>query len=433
MPLRDEPAVGRSSERHRAVSRRCLGVLLAFGVLSGGCMFRDLDRNLRARERYGILQGTVRGTAAMPAGGTIVVVAFTGGDDDPQVVDSIVLPQPGRYFLLVPVGSYRVAAFEDRNGDRVRDPSEPLGQLSGGQLITVPSGQAVQGLDLTLEGDGGPLLAVPPEAAVGVDALPHPHLGEVVSLNDRRFSEQAAQDGLWRPVEFLFDTGAGLFFLEPYDPDRIPVIFVHGALGHPGNWRPLIERLDRDRFQPWVVYYPTAARLDIIAAAIHQWLQTLNATYRFRPPVLVAHSMGGLIVRSLLNQHLAEGAIPAPIVFITLSTPWLGHAAAARGVAQAPVVAPSWYDMAPGSPFLTQLLERPLPSTVSHTLLFSYGGASRWIPGANDGVVTLASELAPAAQQHAAKVRGFDVDHRGIMDSPAVAAEVNSTLAAIPE
>jgi hypothetical protein len=98
-------------------------------------------------------------------------------------------------------------------------------------------------------------------------------------------------------------------------------------------------------------------------------------------------------------------------------------------VNRAPVVAPSWYDVAPRSPFLRSLLEPELPPSISQDLLFSYAGRSRLVRGNNDGVVTLESQLEPRAQAQARKVRGFNESHSGILRSPDVAALVNAELA----
>lgn len=45
--------------------------------------------------------------------------------------------------------------------------------------------------------------------------------------------------------------------------------------------RALIERLDRSRFQPWLLYYPTALPLDLDGAGLDRWMQRLYTTYRF--------------------------------------------------------------------------------------------------------------------------------------------------------
>lgn len=82
--------------------------------------------------------------------------------------------------------------------------------------------------------------------------LRHYHVGQVVSLDDPRFSATNARWGLWVPPEFLPDTGAGLYFLQEYDRDKTPILFVHGSGGNPTDFRFLIEGLDRSRYQPWV-------------------------------------------------------------------------------------------------------------------------------------------------------------------------------------
>jgi hypothetical protein len=39
---------------------------------------------------------------------------------------------------------------------------------------------------------------------------------------------------------------AGLYILEPYDPDQIPVVFIHGLLSIPQMWRPTIDAIQSD-------------------------------------------------------------------------------------------------------------------------------------------------------------------------------------------
>jgi pimeloyl-ACP methyl ester carboxylesterase len=348
-----------------------------------------------------------------------------------QIADAMVLARPGPYFLLVPIGTYRIAAFEDRSGDRIPDPGDPTTVLFDGRPVEARPREQTSGLDLTLRrGTATPVefpnIAV--DVRVGLEEVPQAVVGEVTDLDDPRFSATAATTGLWRPVDFLFDIGAGIYFLEPYDPDRVPVLFVHGALGHPGDWRFLVEHLDRSRYQAWFAYYPTAVRIELIAASLGR-VQELNLTYDFDPPVLVAHSMGGLVTRALINQNLGgPDEAPDPSIFVTISTPWLGQSAAAIGLRQAPVAAPSWYDMAPGSPLLEALLQPPLPPQVAHHLLFTYGGGAAWLGEPNDGAVTLASQLAPRAQQQAVKVLGFNASHSGVLTDPAVSDEINRIL-----
>jgi hypothetical protein len=54
--------------------------------------------------------------------------------------------------------------------------------------------------------------------------LRHYQMGQVVSLDDPRFSATNARWGLWVPLEFLPETGAGLYFLQEYARDKTPIL-----------------------------------------------------------------------------------------------------------------------------------------------------------------------------------------------------------------
>jgi pimeloyl-ACP methyl ester carboxylesterase len=397
-----------------------------------GCQFGALRENLRVLDRYGYVRGTV---APPPGASGAPLVVFAVPVDGGAAADWVVVPRQGPYFLAVPVGQYRVGAFEDNNHSLVHVPGEAFVWARGGEPIEVRPGSTTAGLDLTLRADaaGPPVTAelLPVRSAGDVDELPATRVGEVVTLDDPRFSDEAARVGLWRPVEFLEDYGAGIYLLEPYDPKRTPVLFVHGALGHPGNFQVLISRLDHSRYQAWVAYYPTAVRLEKAGAALGRWLQALEVEYGFHRLGVVAHSMGGLVARAYLNHDPdGLGATIDSLAFVSIATPWQGHAAAARGVSRAPVVAPSWFDMAPDSPFLVWLLDTPLPRYATHDLYFAYGG-SRRSRIANDGVVTVASQLDLRAQQQARLVVGFDAQHRAVLDDPVVGDYLQRSLAGI--
>src|SRR5262249_29631569 len=235
----------------------------------------------------------------------------------------------------------------------------------------------------------------------------------------------------WDPLRFVSDIGAGVYFLEAYDPRKIPVLFVHGAGGHPGNWKYLVGTLDRSRFQPWLAYYPTAPHLARIRRGLFLALGRLELKYGFSKLIVVAHSMGGLVSRSAINYAVERRenrrAVSLP-AFISISSPWNGHAAAAQGVKLAPVVAPSWQDMAPDSEFLTHLPQSKLPPECESSLFFGYRGSG--LSGeANDGTVTVSSELSLPIQLQAAHVIGFNESHTSILESPAVAAQLNAALA----
>jgi triacylglycerol esterase/lipase EstA (alpha/beta hydrolase family) len=95
----------------------------------------------------------------------------------------------------------------------------------------------------------------------------------------------------------------GLYFLQPYDPDRIPVVFIHGLLSTPFNWMKTINGLQADpeirkHYQFWVFGYPTGNPILYSALRLREELAKADRLYpNHRPYVLVGHSMGGIISR----------------------------------------------------------------------------------------------------------------------------------------
>jgi pimeloyl-ACP methyl ester carboxylesterase len=398
-------------------------------------MFTRLERDLSRLADLAVVQGRVSQT---PDRLDPLVVVLQGRGPE-ETVDYYVLARPGPYFFAVPAGSYRIAVFADRNRDLAYQPeSEPAVYYGDGAEIALATGQRRDGLDIEL--DGGrtrPIdLAVGKltERSRGVSQLPDIHLGTIASLADPRFSPENAQLGLWEPVRFVFEVGAGVYFLEEYDPAKVPVLFVHGALGTPRDFAFLISRLDRSRFQPWLVYYPTALDLAGTARAINRVMVRLYARFEFSRIAVVAHSMGGLVARAALNQAVEDVSgyrlVSVPI-FVTISTPWNGQVMAGLGAAHAPVPAPSWISMTPGSPFLRALPKTHLPPETRYHLFFSYRGDSALIGETNDEVVAVSSELPLALQREATTVLGFDEDHQSILRSEEVSDALDRILDAI--
>ena len=93
----------------------------------------------------------------------------------------------------------------------------------------------------------------------------------------------------------------GLYMLQPYDPDRIPVIFVHGLISTARMWRNVVNEMESDpqlrgRYQCWVFAYPTGNPPAYSALRFREELDKLHKLHPdAKPYVLVGHSMGGLI------------------------------------------------------------------------------------------------------------------------------------------
>jgi pimeloyl-ACP methyl ester carboxylesterase len=424
---RDAPKVSDAVRPSKLGDTALLIGMLSLQAMTSGCMFRGVERDVAFMQRTASVRGTVTREGA--GRGDILVVAHAPGAS--EAADVFTLLAPGQYLFTVPAGAYRIVAFEDANRNRTFEPgadrrSEPID-------VRIAEGENRRDVDLHLSPDRSTPLDVPrlPEPEERRNGLPDVQVGTIATLDDPRFAAENGRFGMWEPVAFMFKVGAGIYLVEPCDASRTPVLFVHGIGGSPAEFAFLAASLDRRRHQPWFVYYPSGFELDRNADGIARWMQVLRARCSFDRLVVVAHSMGGLVARAFIER--ASGAsMPAGTIdtFISISTPWGGHSAAALGVERAPAVVPAWRDLAPGSPFLDALSRAPLPRDLRFYLFFGFGGrkSSRFVPGANDGVVTVASELDPRAQTAAIKTFGYDETHRGILNSPAVATQLRALL-----
>jgi hypothetical protein len=102
-----------------------------------------------------------------------------------------------------------------------------------------------------------------------------------------------------RPANY--EERAGLYMLEPYDPDRIPVILIHGLTSIPQMWVPTISAIEfdpelRGRYQFWVFAYPTGDPIALSALKLRESLAQVYQLYpKTKDMVLISHSMGGLL------------------------------------------------------------------------------------------------------------------------------------------
>lgn len=97
------------------------------------------------------------------------------------------------------------------------------------------------------------------------------------------------------------DQRSGVYFLEPYDSDKIPVLFVHGLMSSPHAWIEFVNELNADPFfrrhcQPWVLFYPSGGPIAGNALRLRRYLRDIADRYPLkRNLVIVGHSMGGLL------------------------------------------------------------------------------------------------------------------------------------------
>lgn len=387
------------------------------------------------------IKGSVN--SELPNNGALIVVLLRhkGGLVNDKhnwgLVDHFVLDKPGKWAFYSRPGNYFLTAFQDINNNTVFERDEPAIPFDSSQQFTcTPKSNKAQ-INLIIPQQG----RIPGNAPIDISNLQVRTkteqlnvslgqalaVGEILSLEDSRFSHKNAHMGLWRPFDFIWESKPGVYFLKKYDPNKIPVLFVHGISGTPIEFNFLINNLDQTRYQPWVVYYPSGSKLKTIVNNINRTLSQLKAEYHFKNLILVAHSMGGLVARNMILEQSETEQKKLYTLFISISTPWNGHKAAANAK-NLPNPLYSWVDMAPSSEFLTQLfytesLNRHLPPYTAHHLIFTYLTGQ-----ADDGTVSIESQLRSEAQGDARHLYGFLQSHTGILKDKRTSLLLNRLL-----
>jgi pimeloyl-ACP methyl ester carboxylesterase len=133
--------------------------------------------------------------------------------------------------------------------------------------------------------------------------------------------------GLLEPDMLPEGADSGIYMLRPYEPGKIPVMFVHGLGSSPRSWAQTINELQNTpelaaRYQFWVFLYPTGLPIPTSAARLRKALiharNTLDPKHEdgsLDRMVLVGHSMGGLLSKMMVQDSgltLWNSAIAVP-------------------------------------------------------------------------------------------------------------------------
>jgi pimeloyl-ACP methyl ester carboxylesterase len=119
----------------------------------------------------------------------------------------------------------------------------------------------------------------------------------------------------------LFEAGfhqkgveTGLYMSRPYEPGKIPVVFVHGLFSSPRAWVQTMNELTNSpaiasRYQFWVFLYATgmpipasADRLRESLTKVRDELDPSHADQALDQMVLVGHSMGGVLSKMMAQD-----------------------------------------------------------------------------------------------------------------------------------
>jgi pimeloyl-ACP methyl ester carboxylesterase len=94
----------------------------------------------------------------------------------------------------------------------------------------------------------------------------------------------------------------GLFLLEPYDSNKVPILMIHGLMSSPLTWKELTNELlgdayVRTHYQIWHYVYPTGQSLFYTAKGLRDSLDALKRAIALahlpqpKPMVVIGHSM----------------------------------------------------------------------------------------------------------------------------------------------
>ncbi|MDK9708387.1 MAG: DUF413 domain-containing protein [Desulforhopalus sp.] len=327
------------------------------------------------------------------------------------------------YGLTLPAGNYQLLVVSDLNRDGYFDATEVV----GGKTVTLNLDQ----IPAKVLGDFNIDLDTPfvfrstitfrtevrqPEALA--ESLFFPK-GSIRNLDDEIFSRRMASLGMYEPAAFLEEAPMMFYAMEEDQGYKVPVVFVHGIDGSARDFADIVANLDRSRYRPWFFHYPSGNDLSQLSEMFYNIFLSGNTVNlgTVMPMVIVAHSMGGLVVRDALSRRSGKEKETKVTRLITIASPLGGHPAAAMA-SQAPVVIPSWRDVDPNSQFMRHLRRQKLPDGLEFHLLYAYGNENTVKLGENsDGVVPLSSQLSPHAQNESTAQFGFNDTHTGILNN----------------
>ena len=119
-----------------------------------------------------------------------------------------------------------------------------------------------------------------------------------------------------------------IFFMAPYEPGKIPVVFVHGTASSPARWAEMLNELSNDRelwghYQFWFFAYNTGNPIlyssGLLTAALRNVVQEFDPAGTdpaLKRMVVIGHSQGGLLTKLTVvdsGTRFWDNALKVPI------------------------------------------------------------------------------------------------------------------------
>ncbi|MEZ9143220.1 lipase family alpha/beta hydrolase [Vibrio sp. 10N.286.52.C3] len=386
-------------------------VLLLSSLLSGCGNFRNLSNEIQAIDS---ITNQYMVTLNQHASGSAVVIEQIKDINKGEVDGYDGIIDSDSIHLHVSNNIHYLLIFEDKNQDLTLQADEAFSVIN----LHDHQDRSTIEVSLTVNESEAPRAFVDRSLSsllkIELDLI---DIGTVVSLEAPPFDRKNGKLGMWQPLTFLLEDNAGLYFLSEFDPNKIPILFVHGINATALDFAPLIEKVDQSKYQIWVFNYPSGLSLALNSKGLNNLMHTVLTEYKIQQLHVVAHSMGGLVATNSLRQCRIGQLCDFVSSVATISSPFGGVESAKQGVEYSPVVMPAWVDLNPDGKFIADLLIDSSKIHIPHFLAFGYNSGDLFNTNSNDGVINLSSQLSRPAQLNADQIRGYNENHLSILDN----------------
>ncbi|MEZ9188318.1 lipase family alpha/beta hydrolase [Vibrio sp. 10N.286.52.F8] len=386
-------------------------VLLLSSLLSGCGNFRNLSNEIQAIDS---ITNQYMVTLNQHASSSAVVIEQIKDINKGEVDGYDGIIDSDSIHLHVSNNNHYLLIFEDKNQDLTLQADEAFSVIN----LRDHQDRSTIEVSLTVNESEAPRAFVDRSLSsllkIELDLI---DIGTVVSLEAPPFDRKNGKLGMWQPLTFLLEDNAGLYFLSEFDPNKIPILFVHGINATALDFAPLIEKVDQSKYQIWVFNYPSGLSLALNSKGLNNLMHTVLTEYKIQQLHVVAHSMGGLVATNSLRQCRIGQLCDFVSSVATISSPFGGVESAKQGVEYSPVVMPAWVDLNPDGKFIADLLIDSSKIHIPHFLAFGYNSGDLFNTNSNDGVINLSSQLSRPAQLHASQILGYNETHLSILDN----------------